>query len=357
MRKLSLLLLLINLAVIHPNLWSQTKMTASSNMPRYGDTVCKRHIEYFAPGAEGQGMTWDFRDIKSHDKKHDQQFYRDSDSTMLYGLESDIVQKYVFHNDSLQTTGYENRLQTMNYQHPITLLSFPCSYGDHSRQEYHGLGAYCQKYVLETSGTMESDIDALGTILLNDEDTLHQVLRLHQVYSADIAQYLPEDTLPTMENNKRRVEDRYQWYARGYRYPVFETVCVTIYNDGVPVTCQKRAYCTLPSDQILLEDSINKRILYEDSLEHLRAEEPPIIRYLVSVEPTDITIHYSLDSDASINVIVCDRMGVVYRRSSSSDSAGSSGVIRINRNGLKSGIYVLYINVNGQIFSEKLELH
>jgi len=344
------------LFVFHPNLMSQTKMTAASNMPRSNDKVSKRQMEYFEPGRDGPEQTWDFRYMKVLDERHETKYYCGSDSALLYGEESDVAKKYLFRNDSLQTIGSESRLRTMTYQHPLTILSFPCSYGDTSKEEYHGTGSYCDKYVLETNGTLESKIDASGIILLNDEDTLHHVLRLHQVYAADIAQYLPEDTLNEIERTKRRIEDRYQWYAYGYRYPVFETVCVTILHNLMPVTSQKYAYCFLPSDQLQLEDSINRRILEEDSLYRVQRESPPVIHYSIAKEGHHVNIDYSLNEDATINAIVCDRMGLVYRSASAHGQAGTNGTLQLDANGLKPGIYVIYLNVNGQVFSEKIQI-
>lgn len=349
-------LIIFCLFVFHPNLMSQTKMTAASNMPRSNDKVSKRQMEYFEPGRDGPEQTWDFRYMKVLDERHETKYYCGSDSALLYGEESDVAKKYLFRNDSLQTIGSESRLRTMTYQHPLTILSFPCSYGDTSKEEYHGTGSYCDKYVLETNGTLESKIDASGIILLNDGDTLHHVLRLHQVYSADIAQYLPYDTLFRSENRKRRVEERYQWFAHGYRYPLFETVSVTILNNHAPVTCQKLAYCFLPSDQALLKDDINEQIQKEDSLKRNQVRKQSIIHYSVSVESNAIIVRYSLDADANIVAVVCDRAGIVYSRASISDIEGSSGSLRLNRNGLKLGIYVLYLNVNGQIINDIIEL-
>ena len=203
---------------------------------------------------------------------------------------------------------------------------------------------------------MESEADATGTIYFNDTDTLFNVIRVHQISSAGIRQHLPEVSVPDETNIKQRIEERYYWYARGYRYPVFETSSITIYNDMEPVSCQQTAFCTLPSDQFLPEDSINQQILLNDSLERINAELPPVIHYTVTMDGNYVTVNYSVDADATINAIVCDRMGVVYRRASESGNAGASGILHIDTVGLKAGIYILYLNVNGQVFNEKIEL-
>lgn len=337
-------------------MWAQGHLNSSLNMPRFGDSFHRRLVDNIDIGQVGENQVWDFRDLHLTDEVVETVYYCDSDSVMLYALEDNILLKYLPTGDTLSLTGYETNLKAISYTPSLLSLSFPCYYGDHHIQPYQGCGTYCGKYVIESNGTFETEADATGVICLNDEDTLYNVIRLHQIYTAGIWQHLPEDTVPASENIKQRIEERYLWYARGYRYPVLETVSVTIYNDLIPVTCQQQSFCTLPADQSLPEDSANQQVLMQDSLERIHDQLPPIIHYAISVEPVAVHVHYSLDADANINAIVCDRLGVVYRRASASGNAGESGILHINTGGLRTGIYILYLNVNGQIFNEKIEL-
>ena len=334
---------------------SQAYLTSSANMPRVGDNICRRQIQYFSPGNTGEEQVWDFRDLELMDESHKLTFFCDSDSLVLYASSPWMMQKFRISGDTLQALGYETSLKFMTYNPSINLLVYPCAFGDHICQPYIGEGSYCEKYVLEATGTMESEIDATGTIYIED-DTLYNVIRVHQIFSEGIRQHLPEDSVPDETNIKQRIEERYYWYARGYRYPVFETNSITIYNDLEPVSCQQTAFCTLPSDQSLTEDSVNQQILMNDSLKNCNIERPTIIHYTISIDGNYVTVNYSLDADATINAIICDRMGVVYRRASASGNAGTSGILHIDTSGLRSGIYILYLNVNGQIFNEKIEL-
>lgn len=335
---------------------SQVSLTSSANMPRVGDKIYRRPIQYFSPGHPGEEQAWDFRSLEFMDDSYALSFFSDSDSIILYASAPMTLYKYVIEGDTLKSIGYETKLKEMTFTPAINLMAFPCTFGKRVLQPYHGLGSYCKKYTLETSGTMESEVDATGTIFLNESDTLHNVIRVHLISTAGILQYLPEDTIPEKTNVKQRIEERYLWYARGYRYPVIESNSITIYNDMQSVSCQQTAYCTLPVDQTMPDDSVNQQILMEDSMERAIAELPPIIHYTYSVNPGAVYVHYSLDADATINVILCDRLGVVYRRASTSGIAGTSDIIRIETSGLKSGIYILYLNVNGQIYNEKIEL-
>lgn len=335
--------------------WAQNILTTPSNMPREGDSIIRKQVTYFEAGESGENVIWDLRDIQPEDMCHSFWFCRDSDSTYLKGMESRLVRKYLCRNDSLLLSGYETAVQSMYYETPLTINAFPFAYGNHFIQPFHGLGTYCKKQLLEQHGTMDVEADASGTIYLNDADTLYNVLRLHYITTSSISQHHPGDSVSAEEENrKQRIEERYLWFAHGYRYPIFETSTITIYHDLTPVSCQQTAYCTMPSDQMILEDSINRQILINDSLD--RANAVPIIHYSVSVAGNTISIAYTLDADATINAIVCDHMGMVYRRATTTDSSGATGILRLDGNGLKSGIYVLYLNVNGQIYNEKVEL-
>lgn len=334
---------------------AQCQITSETNMFRCGDSIALHKIEYLQPGGVGEEQVWDFRNMEIHENPRFIRFVCDSDSITILGQEPQCFRKYIAHDDTLFMLGYETRLQTMNYEKPFTLLPFPSSYGSYIEQPFHSIGTYSKKYVIESRGTSETEADATGIILFNENDTLRNVLRVHRISSAGIWQYLPGDSIVDTLNVKQRIEDHYLWFARGYRYPVFETISTTIFNDLSPVSCQQVSYCSLPSDQMHLKDSINSQIQDTDSVLYANNLQVPI-HYQVAVNGKMVAISYTLETDATIQSLVCDRMGLVYKRNSATGLAGESGQIQINCNGIRSGVYVLYINVNGRVFSEIIEL-
>lgn len=347
-RTLSIFIFLLSV----PYLEAQNTLESGTNMIRSGDSIVCRQIEYFSPGNMGEGQIWDFQELEYVDNDFITRYICDTDSITIHELLPSIRRKYQSSEDSLFTLGYETRLHTVTYEEPINLLNYPFAYGSHIRQDFHGTGTYSKKYVIESRGTVETEADAAGTIYINGTDTLRNVLRIHRIFSSCIFQYLPSDKLIDTTNVRQRIEEHYLWYARGYRYPVLETISTTIYNDMVPVSCQQTAYCTLPSDQIHLKDSVNAGILLEDSLENNSSSEVPPIHYQVTVMGNGIDISYTLDVDATIQVLLCDRMGLIYKRASTSGNAGETNCLHIDNNGLRSGVYILYISVNGQIFNK-----
>lgn len=353
----SFLLIVILLCINVPYVQAQNTeaMTPLATMPRIGDNVCRHQISYFHPGQTGEEQIWDLRHLDLNGDYEYLQFSCDSDSTNIILSDSKSIMKLKSCGDTLFCLGYETPLRSLNYSPDLPILTFPVEYGKREVMPYHGLGSYSQKYILEENGTIESEIDATGAIYMND-DTIRNVIRLHQIVSAGIKQYLSEDTIIESVNLKQRIEDRYLWFAHGYRYPIFETSSTTIYNDLEPVSCQQIAYCTLPSEQRRLNDDVNKQILEEDSIQCAQTLLPPIIHYTITMDDNYIVINYSLDEDATINAIVCDRMGLVYCRESAHGQAETDGVLRLNTIGFKPGIYVVYLNVNGQVFNEKIEI-
>ena len=147
---------------------AQNILTGLCNMPLSGDSICRQQMEYFSPGGTGDGQVWNFSELELLDEAHEIKFHCDSDSTALLGLESERILKYQTVNDSLQWMGYETALQTMDFQRPLVLYTFPFMYGDQTQQTYQGRGNYCQKYLLEANGTIESEADAAGIICFNE---------------------------------------------------------------------------------------------------------------------------------------------------------------------------------------------
>ena len=63
-----------------------------------------------------------------------------------------------------------------------------------------------------------------------------------------------------------------------------------------------------------------------------------------------------IDEDVSITTIVANHMGMLCMSRQWTQAAGHGYSMQIDCNGLRPGIYILYINVNGKVYSEKVTL-
>ena len=68
-----------------------------------------------------------------------------------------------------------------------------------------------------------------------------------------------------------------------------------------------------------------------------------------------VTIHYATDHDTQMTALVANAQGYVYKRTDQSCSAGN-GQTTIDCSGLRKGQYIIYINVDGDHYAEKVNL-
>ena len=199
--------------------------------------------------------------------------------------------------------------------------------------------------------------DAYGSIILSEKDTIPNVLKVHTLKSYSLAMDMHPEALDTAKL-KQVIEERYQWFARGYRYPIFETITSTSYADLNALGTTYQAYCYLPEDQMSLNDSVNMEIQKRDLEDkvHQDVKEKDIFHYDIQVSGNIINVNYQLDENARVSSIVSSPMGIVYKQKKWNGTAGETSMETIDCSGLIRGQYVLYMNVNGKVYSEKVTI-
>ena len=65
---------------------------------------------------------------------------------------------------------------------------------------------------------------------------------------------------------------------------------------------------------------------------------------------------YGHDTSAPVRVILSDKRGIVYRMMEQTNDAGDNHSITIDYNGLQRGQYVLFIETQGERYSEKFNV-
>ena len=335
------------------NLSAQT-INNATNAPRCGDALTKQQIEYFSDREEGSEVIWDFSDFRRTGETWTQEFFYDSDS-VLTGTDPEMMYRYELDEDSLKLVSCESPLKYVRYDQPQILMTYPFSYDTSISNQFYGTGEYCKRLKIRHRGTLLVEADAKGEIIESEEDTLRNVLRIHSLRISSLSMHALSDTLfADSSYQKQEIEEKYQWYVRGYRYPVYETVSTTYYDDMTQVSCIQNAYHYLSEDRIALEDSVNEEILLEDSIAAAVARD--IIHYSVDYFGNTLTLNYDLDEDASINTLICNKMGMLFQRKNEKKAAGTDYQMQFDCSGLRPDDYILYINVNGKVYSEKFKV-
>ena len=122
--------------------------------------------------------------------------------------------------------------------------------------------------------------DGLGCLLLPDTDTLRQVLRVRrdqyigQTYYANRHSTPCIDSIPHLSDTIQVWLQRdpatwhvvhCQWYAPGYRYPVFETFENSIYKSGILHKHFNTSFYYPLTEQQYLKDDPENRAIRENS--------------------------------------------------------------------------------------------
>ena len=345
---------------------AQTILSQATNMPQSGDSIAKELVEYVHVISDKEDAVWDFSDLEAQGTYY---VKYDTIGGYLTAYDQRESLKYHLRNDSLFLTGYESPMVRMDYHRPLLSMPFNIQLGQSIISSYQGEGTYCGTHSERTFGSLRITADSEGTLILSEKDTLRNTLCLYSVATESIR--LNRDSCRNDSDNlKQVITERCQWYTRGYRYPVFETVTSSTYDNLNHVATKQYAYRCPPHLQIELNDSVNERIRLADrqssvnrnnagengTAGHDNQDGDNGFSYQVDVKSNNVTITYSLEQAAEIHVLVVDVMGTVYRDEQQYNSAGSGYSMSIDCSGLRHGQYILYINVNGFIYHTKIPI-
>ena len=352
MRKILLLLLF----PFSDYCYAQVEISYSSNSPRECDSIVSQLTEYIPAGSGGEDAVWDFSgDISTSDTRT---IYYSSDSTgHMICMEPERMLKFRLTEDSLLLTGYETHLRKMDYTKPICLAVFPSVYQDSYGGEFSGSGMYCGRLAIETEGSYSVEVDGTGSMCLTSGDTIPNVLRLHFLKSASVWMHEPDDTVETdLSKRRQEIEERYLWYARGYRYPLVESRSVTYYDNLCMVSDTRSSFVSNPEWINQLNDSVNQDIQVADSLVNALQPANPVMNYTMQLDSSgQLHVSYNLTSPASLTFLVCNVMGITYMSTTTRREAGEGYSADFDCSGLTHGTYLLHINCNGQVYSETFQ--
>jgi hypothetical protein len=153
------------------------------------------------------------------------------------------------------------------------------------------------------------------------------------------------------------IDERYEWYLPGAQYPIIENMTSTTYLNMDVIGTTQYAYCNLLEDETALyitpeEDDETD----EPEIEVDEQPTPDIIHYEIRTQGKNINLTYSLDEEASITTIVASYIGLLCKSSQWTQNSGQGYSMQIDCSGLHPGIYILYINVNGKVYNEKVKI-
>ena len=320
------------------------------------DSLQKNRIRYFSPGIGGRNKVWDFTQKLGSNESAQVLFAKDSTGVVSV-IEPGKISYYRTSPDTLILIASESTLEKREYVMEKFSKKYPLEYGDSVCMGFRCEGKYCGNHLFREAGTTTVKVDADGSIVLAENDTVRNVRRVHTIDSYAICMDLDSAALDTARLTQV-IDERYEWYLPGSQYPIIENVTSTTYLNMDVIGTTNYAYCNLPEDQTTYYITPEEEDETDDPDISFEEEQPipDIIHYEVKTQGKIINITYSLDEEADITTIVASYIGLLCKSGQWTQNAGQGYSVQIDCSGLHPGIYILYINVNGKVYSEKVKL-
>ena len=293
------------------SLFAQTPIIKlSHNKCRWGDRLLKWQVEYKDPGNSGENILWDYSSLKIVDDNYKIR-YRENETDTAGYVENAHNTSYYYRitRDSLFLDKYVNGTTRMIYTLPELKLTYPFNYKDSINSPLAAKGNYCGKLPLHISGNSETTADAFGKLITPEGDTL-SVLRLHN-----------KTILQQTDTNKYSIQKQtYTWFARGYRYPVFETIQTQIIHPSRKNIYYSSFYFPPEENANMNPDPINEKELQEmafekalaDSIAASKEKEPEYNEWVENIrlypQPVKdfLKIEYHLKKETPVQVYLYD---------------------------------------------------
>ena len=370
------------LILIFCPLLSFGQINLQHNGLRSGDEIIKQQVDYKDPGRSGDNVIWDFGKLKSVNDEYSLVYsspilqessyyvmgydtiqYKDTDqNSLIIGTEHNTMYYYQLKGNQLLLLGHENPTNLLHYTQPVVTATYPTNYKQSQTNSYQSEGIYSGKIPFDTKGTITTLADAYGAIILPSGDTLSHVLRIKTVQSiSEIIRSID----PAMNDSLEMVVESYKWYSKGYRYPIFETIRAINTTDTLNTQEYQTAFFFPPQEHLYLDnDKENLAVL--DSLwdlEHKKDIDNPItnpeteikLSYNFYPNPVEsqLTLEYYLESSTTVNVTIYSMEGKLIKKQEIGKLDKGLHTQYIDCSNLAKGTYILSIQANEKVTSDK----
>lgn len=326
-------------------------ITSVQNRIYGGDSLLIQQLDLEDFNLQGVDHTWNLKDVTQYKKKLKSRYIEKKDS--IIGIE--LLNHVVYHQskEGVSIVSIKDRLVQVDYDEPEMYLKYPMKQGDSIVGQFSGKGFYCEHIPMQRYGTYVTKADSIGKIVLPNGKELYGVMRVHteRLINQNYGDKLVERT--------ELQEDVYRWFADGYRYPILKAFVTT---KDKKVIEQYLFYCDPEEQEQLASNGENKPIRdavaktgEEISDQKKTRNEDNEFKYDISLNGQEITITYQTSEPAKIIALLANNQGYVYQRLEKIGES-NSGTINISTNTLRRGQYVVYLNVYGKSYSEKIKI-
>ena len=361
---------------------AQHSLQSTLNMFRPGDIIVKQQVDYKDPGRAGENVLWDFSKLNAVNSEYtisylapklspEQTYIMGLDTlsvmevdpeNLIIGYEHFTAYYYQLKNNRLFLLGHANAVSQMRNEKPVLLFEYPFSYKERICDDYYSKTFSAGVKPMKSRGEVSSEADAQGMMILPSGDTLRHVMRIKTVRTII---EMPDTIVKNRRNKAKEYKatntliESYLWYAKGYRYPVFETICQFNKNDSTHVEFFSTAFFYPPQEHHYLESDTENQAVLDSSI---IIDNSPIdpkqwikdnFRYNFNPNPVSYTlnIEYHLEQPAEVSISLYHTVNGIVSKIPADMKQSGSYTETLDCSSLPIGTYVLSFQVEGETVS------
>lgn len=345
MKKSIFIIALISIFVVGK---AQVVIDYHSHAPIKGDVVNFSEAAFVDPGQSGKNVIWDFSKVVFTGKSSNSMHFEASDAiaSVFNVRPTNILEEngnkyfHVLNSNSYSIIGITNEDFVVNYDSPVTRMTYPFSFTNRIEGNIKGVATYKGNSQINISGNYSVVSDAYGVILLPG-GIKKNVLRVTN-HTLTIEASMCSDV--TIESTK------YTWYSAEDRYPV-ATILVQEqrYTDGRIVKKEE----TWINDNVLKQNQPAVNNIAQNTLNQQD------VKFNVFPNPfkESVQISYSLPNESEVSLAIYGMLGnkISTIQKKTSNKAGSY-IHNLNNSelNLNPGLYFIRLEVNGQVYISKI---
>lgn len=298
-----------------------------------------QYVENVSQGFSGENQIWDFSTFACNNLKISEIFdaSETKDASKFPNCNISVLDdgNYFYFNVDETVNEYIGLITpdaVITFEKPVIRMVYPFTYGDFVSGVFYGEGLYYGEIISNISGTYEVTADGYGTLLLPNNVSVENVLRVKSV----------NHLFETACNTTEFYNEKYLWYSEDNRLPIMVVVINKKNVDGVETVTNYGYYN---------EDA------FETNLEETNSE---ISEFSLNVYPNPFTeiinISYNVENEQKVTVEIYSPTGQVLAKLVDNELQKGSQLLNynVNNKSFAVGNYYVRIQIGEKIIMKKI---
>ncbi|GHT31787.1 hypothetical protein FACS189434_02190 [Bacteroidia bacterium] len=320
------------------NLSAQTVLTYATHGMQKGDVLTLTELANITAGDGGANQIWDYSAATLNGKTSTLDYQSTDGKTFAVLQNGDMTVNHSVSDKGKLYYGLQSENAIIEFDEPLTELAFPFRYQSQVAGDLKGTYTDLNSGKAEKiDGAYSVTADGYGTLILPNGVTLSKVLRVTYVkdYTQDLGNASYHITVK-----------HYLYYAAESRYPVLQ---IKDAKTSCDCGCNHNELTAAYNANVTPQVAPKQRV---EAPQNLVAE----LLYTVYPNPTDKELHidYDILANAKVKISLLDFSGKKVKNVLNAKQELGAYSTAVNVENLPSGNYILELQVNDKVYTEKI---